>query len=154
MEAPYRYSSTRLPRDVSHLVKRSDLDALLRERPPGLLAWVSRTGRDLGSPAEYFRATAWKAFRPRSTPIGCRSARPAGFPWTLSALESEPGIWLSLCAVPAERRSELRALATSTVLPAVLDWAQAVVEGPETRRDLRPQAIWYLDRGALAHAEC
>jgi hypothetical protein len=155
-DAPYSYNTTKLPRGLSHLLKRSDIDAQLAERPPRLLVNVSRTWSraDLWDPDAFFSGRRWRGGRP-SVRAGdwlplCQIS------WWSTAMPEialDVGLWLHVYAVPAERRAELRELTTNVALPHALDWAERLLAGPETRLDLRPTLLWYLDGDELASVD-
>ncbi|MDO8184125.1 hypothetical protein Q5424_00660 [Conexibacter sp. JD483] len=136
-EPPYLYSSGRLPRGTSHLIKRSDLDAQLAGVDPCPFASVSRYG------------TWYASHFPDVGLVLCRAS------WRMheTPVLATPGVDVSFHPVPSERRAELRALAVERVIPAAIAWARDVVDGPETRRDLRPQVSWLLVDGELVRRD-
>lgn len=155
-DAPYSYNTMKLPRGLSHLLKRSDIDALLAERPPRLLAHVSRSWdrTDPWDPDEFFRARRWRGGPPV---VHAGDWLPlCQISWWSKAMPEigvHVGLWLQVYAVAAERRAELRELTTNVALPHALDWAERLLAGPETRLDMRPTLLWYLDGAVLARAE-
>lgn len=148
----YDYSSHPIGRGHSHLIKRSDLDAALVDEPAGTVAAVTRWHSDWidRDPQEYFRWTGWRGRPPAVAAAGWMPL--CSVSW--NARRELPGVWLSCYSVPSQRRAELRALTTGTILPDVLAWARAIASGPETRRDLEPKLLWFLRAGEPARAEC
>lgn len=134
----YSYSSARLPKGTSHLIKRSDLDAQLAGVEPCPFVHVSRYG------------TWYASYHPEDGLVLCRASW-----WTheIPKMAVRRGVHVSFHPVPSDRRAELRALAVDTVIPAAIAWAQEVLDGPETRRDLRPETTWLLVDGGLVRRD-
>jgi hypothetical protein len=149
---PYDYSSFRIGRGHSHLVKRSDLDAAFAGDLGVTIVAVTRWHSQWieREPEQYFDRTGWRGTRPAVDPRGWMPL--CSVVW--QPRRARPGAWLSCYSVPSQRRAELRAVMTGTILPDVVAWTRDIAGGAETRKDLGPKLLWFMRAGAPARAEC
>jgi hypothetical protein len=156
-DAPaYSYSRTKLARADSHPLKRGEIDAALRARPRLDVSSVSLTGRPAAEVERYFREMGWRGklpVGPSDDWVGLASGawHPPGDDFAFWRGRS---LALTVYAVPSMHRAELHEVLLTRAIPALLEWAETIANGPQTGLTERRRFVAGTSNGDLRLAEC